>query len=57
MKPHTPTAEDQAFRANVEACALVLDPNVMLRHYLSEVLFSAQARLQFLSPDLNASPA
>jgi hypothetical protein len=46
----------QSFDAFAEQSKPLLDPRVMLTHYSSQTLFSDQARVAFLAPDLAAIP-
>ena len=53
MKTRAPTESAAAFmRANPE----LLDSKIMLTHYSAEVLFSAEARVSFVAPDIQPIP-
>jgi len=40
----------------IDANPILLDPKIMLTHYSAELLFSANARAQFVEPDLQRIP-
>ena len=40
----------------IDANPRLLDPKIMLTHYSAELLFSAEARAQFVPPDLQQIP-
>jgi len=53
MRSRSPSESADAFmRANPE----LLDSKIMLTHYSAEVLFSADARASFVSPDIQSIP-
>ncbi len=47
----------RSFGGFIAKSAVLLDSRVMLTHYSRGALFSEQARIQFVEPDLDAIPA
>jgi hypothetical protein len=50
------TPESESFEAFIELHPVMLDTKIMLTHYSAEVLFSAEARAGFVTPDLESIP-
>jgi hypothetical protein len=51
------TAHSASADEFIDANPILLDSRIMLTHYSAEVLFSAEARVRFVEPDLQRIPS